>query len=159
MEHLQVYHCDHKERLGNIGDGGYVTILLPGSYDLYLGCGLNEDTSFDEVFAMRYPDVYGFAFDGTIPKRPASLPERYAYVPVNVGGENTNSITNLVPFIRSSSNVFLKMDIEGSEWVWLTLLEDKDLVRMKQIVIELHWLSDDRYVSQFFTPRKISNAE
>lgn len=150
MEYLQVYHFENKQRIGRMEDGGYVTAVLEGDYDLYIGCGLNDEISFEQDFANKFPHINGFTFDGSLSKRPDNLPRQFAFVPINVGGENTNNETNLVPFLNVSNNVFLKMDIEGSEWVWLSLLEDKNLIRIKQIVIELHWLTDDRSVAQVF---------
>ena len=46
-------------------------------------------------------------------------------------------------------NLFLKMDVEGWEWPSLDATSDRDLVRFRQIVIELHGLGlADRFAQQ-----------
>lgn len=147
MDALQVYYVplSKKERIGTRGDGGYVIATLDDdTYDMYIGGGVNDDIEFDKALLARFPDIYGFVFDGTIACRPVGLPSQFAYVPVNIGGLCTDISTNLVPFINKSKNVFVKMDIEGGEWGWLSLISDEDLGRIKQLVIEIHYLFDYR---------------
>jgi hypothetical protein len=144
---LRVYHIPdtEKTRLGRQFDGGYVIAVPPeDTYDLYIGCGINDEFSFDEEFATRYPDLFGYAFDGTIPARPSTFPTKYAFIPLNIGNENSNETTNLIPYMKLSHNIFVKMDIEGAEWEWLLNIPTQDLLRIKQLVLEIHYLIDDR---------------
>ena len=143
---LTVYHVDKKERLGNNGDGGYVIATLDGKYDLYIGCGISNETSFDEAFCSKYPNIYGFAFDGTL-DIPPKLPEQIKYVPMNIDSKNSEKTTNLTSYMKMSKNIFMKMDIEGSEWEWLNYIDDNSLSNIKQLVIEIHWLFDDKSTS------------
>ena len=147
MEALQVYSVplSKKERIGTQGDGGYVIVKLDDeTYDMYIGCGINDDVEFDKALLERFPHITGFVFDGTIPCKPSGMPSQFAFVPVNIGGLCSDITTNLVPFINKSKNVFMKMDIEGGEWEWITLISNEDLGRIKQLVIEIHYLFDYR---------------
>ena len=152
MEHLQVYSIPEaeKERIGRRGDGGFVIASLPNNdlYDLYIGIGIYDDYSFDKSIAVRYPDMPGFIFDDkTNPKRPLWTPQAFAYVHMNVSCYNTNVSTNLIPFISNYNNIFMRVKMCGSEWMWLYTLPDVELVRVKQLVIELHYLIDYREAS------------
>ena len=138
-----VYHYYEKERLGKDNDGGYVIAKLKGDYDLYIGCGISDDTSFDESFCSKFTHVNGFAFDGTIQNVP-KLPENIKYVAKNIGSENTEKTTDLVSYMDGKNDIFMKMDIEGGEWEWLNSVDDHTLSKVKQLIIEIHWLFDDK---------------
>lgn len=156
---LQVYYFDSKQRLGRDNDGGYViadlnkasntslnttlnTSLNTSLYDLYLGCGVNDDVSFDNAFAELYTNVIGFMFDGTISGVP---PSKFGFVSKNIDIYNSANTTNLNEYLESRKDVFLKMDIEGYEWLWLYTLPEHLLSHIKQIVIEFHDLNNDNY--------------
>lgn len=53
--------------------------------------------------------------------------------------------TNLSRLIKKYNNIFLKMDIEGGEYPWLLGLNEDQLNRFKQIVIELHGITHKEY--------------
>lgn len=144
--YLTVYEFTQKERLGKNGDGGYVIASLKGDYDLYLGCGIGDDTSFDEAFFSKYQNVKGFAFDGTLQNVP-KLHEKITYVPMNIDTKNTDKTTDLVSYMNGKNDIFMKMDIEGGEWEWLNSIDDTNMSKIKQLVIEVHWLFDDKSAS------------
>jgi Methyltransferase FkbM domain len=145
---LRVYHLPNKKRLGREFDGGYIIADLSDNtkpvYDLYIGCGINDEFSFDVDLANIYPNLFGYAFDGTIKERPATFPDKFAFIPLNIGNTNDEATTTLVPYMRLYNDILLKMDIEGAEWEWLDNLPIPDLLRIKQIVIEIHYLIDGR---------------
>ena len=41
------------------------------------------------------------------------------------------------------TNIFLKIDIEGGEYPWLLQIDESQLNKFKQIVIEFHGITDD----------------
>jgi len=43
------------------------------------------------------------------------------------------------------NDMFLKMDIEASEYLWLLSLNENQLKKFKQIVIEFHGINDDSF--------------
>jgi len=99
-----------KQRLGNIGDGGYV-IATGFEYDFFISCGIANEFAFDSEFIAQYK-VAGAAFDGTV-KRPFGFPAQIEFTRKNIGinaGEE-----NLHALLGAHAKVFLKMDIEGGE--------------------------------------------
>ena len=48
----------------------------------------------------------------------------------------------MVEYITNYHNIFLKMDIEGSEFNWIDIINTDYLNRFSQIVIEFHWPYD-----------------
>lgn len=145
LQALRVYTpANPKRRLGRDYDGGYV--VVDGlSYDLYLSCGIGDDTSFDQAFCELH-DVPSFAFDGTV-ARPHHLPARMGFYRKNIGPRLTQDTDNLWRFLDGGRfrDIFLKIDIEGGEWHWLKCLEARQLKCFRQIVIEFHGVLDDSW--------------
>ena len=134
---LKVYKLKNtKIRLGKENDGGYV-ILDGFSYDILIGCGISADISFETQFINKY-DVDCYAFDGTVEDLPQPN-TRIKFIKKNISKRNSLTETNLRELISKYNNIFLKMDIEGSEYSWINTLKDDDLNRIKQIAIEFHW--------------------
>ena len=55
-----------KVRLGRDYDGGYAIADIGNPYDYFLSGGIENDTSFEESFLKRYPNLECTAFDGTV---------------------------------------------------------------------------------------------
>lgn len=151
LQFLTTYEFSNKIRLGNKGDGGYVIAELPDSYDCYISAGVNDEESFSRDFINYYnlDLANNYAFDGTIESYPHSYTRNIHFVKKNIGGVNTEEITDLKYLISKYNNIFLKMDIEGGEYPWLLSLTEEDLTHFKQIVIELHCVNDDRFDCSF----------
>lgn len=149
LEKLKVYHFDnnYKIRLGNKFDGGYVIGLIPGSYDCYISAGVFNEESFSRDFIKFFKMNRGnsFAFDGTINNYPYNYTRDITFVKKNINSFFDNSNTNLYPLINNFNNIFLKMDIEGSEYPWILSLTEYQLNSFKQIVIEFHGINDDSW--------------
>jgi hypothetical protein len=64
------------------------------------------------------------------------------WVPKNIGYSNTEKTTNLKKYIQNNKKIFLKMDIEGSEFNWLDSMTETELENFSQIVLEVHWPFD-----------------
>lgn len=138
---LTTYEIPNKIiRLGQKHDGGY--IIVDGlCYDLFLSCGINNDVGFEEAFLDKYKGLKCFAFDGTINKFPQHR-NPMEWVNKNIGYFNTNKTTNLKEYIKDHNNIFLKMDIEGSEYNWIDAMSVDELNKISQIVLEIHWAFD-----------------
>jgi hypothetical protein len=138
FELLKRYNSlDHsKIRIGRDNDGGYV--ILDGlNYDLMISCGINNDDSFEHDFLNHHKGVSCLAYDGTVNDIP-NFHDRIQFVKKNISNENSDFLTNLHDVVGSNNNIFLKMDIEGSEYPWLHCMPKKYLRKMSQIVIEFH---------------------
>jgi hypothetical protein len=126
-------------RIGPKEDGGYV-IADGFNYDLFISCGIAADIRFEEDF-LDIHKIKCFAFDGTINSFPAHR-NSMEWIQKNIGFSNTEQTTNLKEYIKNNNNIFLKMDIEGSEFNWLDYMTENELKKFSQIVIEFHWPFD-----------------
>lgn len=134
---LTVYKSPYpKVRVGKNYDGGYVIADIPDiKYSCVLSGGISNDISFEEEFIQKY-HVNCYAFDGTI----GSLPKNSTinFTRKNIGGHNNEKTTNLHEFLDSNDNIFIKMDIEGGEFAWLQSLNQQQMDKISQLVIEFH---------------------
>lgn len=128
-------------RIGPNFDGGYV-IADNINYDLFISCGIAADINFEDSFLDLHQNLKCLAFDATInsfPKHRNSI----EWVKKNIGYLNTRGCTNLQEYIRDYNNIFLKMDIEGSEFNWIDSITSSQLQKFSQIVLEVHWPFDN----------------
>jgi hypothetical protein len=148
---LEVRNFDKKTRIGIIRDGGYVVGLLDGSYDCYISAGVSNEESFSRDFIDMYSmnESNCFAFDGTITAYPHEYTNDIAFIHKNIGSVNDDSTSNLTYYTKKYKNIFLKMDIEGAEYPWILSLDKEDLDSFKQIVIELHGITDNGWHSSY----------
>ena len=126
-------------RVGPREDGGYV-IADGFNYDLFISCGIANDIRFEDTFLDIYK-IKCIAFDGTIQSFPSNR-NNIEWIPKNIGYLNTDKTTNLKEYIGNNKEIFLKMDIEGSEFNWLDSMTESELDKFSQIVIEVHWPFD-----------------
>lgn len=133
---LSTYKIPNKKiRVGPMSDGGYV-IADGFDYDLFISCGIGTDIRFeDSLLDMHSMSCY--AFDGTIDSLPYHR-NSIEFIKKNVGPYNTKTTTNLKDIIKNNAKIFLKMNIEGSEFNWLDSMNMEELQRFRQIVIEIH---------------------
>lgn len=145
-----------KVRLGKDNDGGYVVCMkkeVEGlksvketeeteetkEYDCFIACGVSDDVSFEKSFLEQYPYLKCYAFDGTIKNGPDTENSNIEYVYKNISSTNSDLETNLHDIIDKHNNVFIKMDIEGHEFPWLSSLSEEHLKKIKQFVVEFHY--------------------
>lgn len=150
MENLILYTSPfEKKRIGKNNDGGYVTVLLPNQYDLFISGGISDDTSFEEHLLQLHPNLLCHAFDGTIDKLPNNH-ERIIFHPKNLG-DSTNNTTNLCEYIEPYHNIFMKIDIEGHEFrIMPCIIEHNLMHKIKQLVIEIHSPGDIQMFPSYF---------
>lgn len=139
------YDINNKMRLGNKYDGGYVIANLDINYDCYISAGVSNEESFTRDLIKKYSfnKNNSFAFDGTIDDYPYSFTNDITFIKKNIGNTDNNQFTDLKFLIEKYNNIFLKMDIQGSEYQWLSSLNENDLKKFSQIVIKFHSLSSD----------------
>jgi len=137
---LSVYESPFpKVRLGKDFDGGYVIIDVPNvKYDTILSCGIKDDISFEEDFLKKYSETKCIAFDGTIENLPKENND-IEFIKKNIGIHNDEKVTDLKDIMNSNKNIFLKMDIEGTERPWVKSLNYDQINKLEQAVIEFHW--------------------
>lgn len=136
--YLTLYKSPFKKiRLGKDNDGGYIVCDIPDiKYDVLISGGIDNDISFEKSFVQKYnTDCY--AFDGTINSIESN--ENIHFIKKNIDNLNTQTTTNLHELINAYNNIFIKMDIEGSEYKWIDTLTQNEFDKICQIVIEFHY--------------------
>ncbi len=134
-----------KIRLGNVGDGGYVSLDDFRSGDIALSLGINDDISWDLDTADRGLTIY--QFDHTVDD-PAPHDPRMIFHKKMIGTHNDWGTQRLADLVHAHDkrearpNLVLKIDIESSEWpVWDDMTKE-ELGRFSQILCEIHSLND-----------------
>ena len=145
LDLLQVYRFDEKTRCGSKDDGGYVLAELDGLYDCYISAGISNEESFSRDFITKYNmnEYNSFGFDGTIQSYPYNYTKNISFIKKNIHCVNDNDNCNLSYLIDTYNDIFLKMDIEGGEYMWLLSINENQLSKFKQIVIEFHGITND----------------
>lgn len=159
MQTRQALHelCPHdhfpplnKIRLGSPHDGGYVVVdnsNFSGQTVLSFGIGDNLDLEMDLI--NRGAAVV-YAYDHTIDQLPCTHPRLHWHKQsihnwssgVGVSLEQIVDAYNL----RQNNNIFLKCDIEDSEWDLIEQTSENIWSLFSQMVIEFHFL--DRMTDQ-----------
>ena len=149
LSEFLIINFDNKIKLGNKnGDGGYVIGDLKNQYDCYLSCGINNEESFTRDFLDKYNYIKkenSFGFDGTIKDYPWQYTKKINFIKKNIGSKNNDNLTNLNNYLSNYKNIFIKMDIEGGEWEWLSTIDTNLLKNIKQLVIEFHGINDNTW--------------
>jgi hypothetical protein len=147
LNYLKVYYFSNKIRLGKNSDGGYVIGNLQDGYDCYISAGISNEESFSRDFIKYYnmSKENSFGFDGTIQNYPYTYTRDITFIKKNINYYYDNKNVNLLYFMKKYKNIFLKMDIEGSEFNWLSGTRQDDLLSFKQIVMELHGINDNSW--------------
>jgi len=146
LDLLQVYNFNLKKcRLGEKYDGGYVLAELDGEYDCYISAGIANEESFSRDFINKYNmnECNSYGFDGTINNYPCNYTKKISFIKKNINSFNDDDNSNLSFLTDKYNNIFLKMDIEGGEYTWLLSIDETQLNKFKQIIIEFHGITDD----------------
>ena len=118
---------------------------LDGEYDCYISAGISNEESFSRDFIQKYKmnEHNSFGFDGTIQSYPYQYTKNISFIKKNIGGFNDDNHSNLDFLMNTYNNIFLKMDIEGGEYPWLFHVEESQMNKFKQIVIEFHGITSN----------------
>ena len=145
LELLQVYNFEKKIRCGSNRDGGYVLAELDGEYDCYISAGISTEESFSRDFLNKYNINNSYGFDGTINDYPYHYTQKIQFIKKNINNFNDDNNTNLSFLTDKYCNIFLKIDIEGGEYPWLLQIDETQLNKFKQIVIEFHGITNNEW--------------
>jgi hypothetical protein len=108
-------------------------------YDFFICAGLNQ---FDESFSseiINYFDIQNSAaFDANIITLPPNFNTKMIHYKRNVSNIKDAQNANLEYFINNYSNMFLKMNLNGNEYLWFSTLDVNKLSKFKQIVIQFN---------------------
>jgi len=151
LDLLRVYNFDKKVRCGCKGDGGYVFGEVDGGYDCYISAGIANEESFSRDFINKY-DINkenSFGFDGSIQDYPYHFTKNITFLKKNISNRNDDTNSDLSFLTDKYNDIFLKMDIEGGEYPWLSSMNEEKLNKFKQIVIEFHGIANDQWGTKY----------
>ena len=129
--------------MGPEGDGGY---LIPDDLNHIRACfspGVNTVSDFELDCAKRGIDVY--MADGSV-EAPATKSPLFNFRKIYIGEKSTDQFISMNDWIQESigddeGDLILQMDIEGFEYKALNSMSEKNFLRFRIIVIELHGLN------------------
>jgi len=147
IDDLVIYKTKFKkERIGNNYDGGYIILNIDENYDIFLSAGIGSQLDFEEGLINKYKNLKCIAFDGTIDENRfySSLSNiqnknNITFIPKNISDVNELYSTNLKEYTDKYNNIFLKIDAEGAEFPLFYNMDENELKKFKQIVIEWHF--------------------
>jgi hypothetical protein len=135
LEFLRVFNYENKIQVGIENVGDYIIAEI-GDYDHYLSCGVGNDESFSNEFLQIFPGTKeASSFDHTIKNLPDNYPRQMRFYNKKVSNVRDANSVNLEYFINNYKNLFLKMNIDGGEYAWLSSLNKDKLNKFKQLVI------------------------
>ena len=140
------YNTEFKKmRIGSQdGDGGYVVSDIPDyKYSALYSYGCNDEITFEKSFHELY-NVDSYTYDHTIDNI-TNKPEYIHFFKQGVAStkrkdEVFDTIDNHIinNNHKNLNNLFLQMDIEGSEWEVLFKIPNETLLKFSQMCIEFH---------------------
>lgn len=145
MDNLNVYWCNIRLiRLGEKLDGGYVLADVP--VDVVYGFGVGTTYLFEKDVINRYYSKKVYLYDHTVDIHIDD--ERIIHKKYGIDFFEHDTFNTLENFIRenedtNNTNMLLKIDVEGYEWMSLLHTREETLLHFKQIVIELHYLDSN----------------
>jgi hypothetical protein len=143
-----------KTRYGNNQDGGYVGVKT--STDILLSGGIGTDISFELDFVKvndvnaicsdsifyngnnRFIDLEDFIHNNQFKNDPYI--SKLQFVNKLVGKDENDEFTNYSNFLKEFNDITLKLDIEGAEFDYINSLSNKQMDKINQIFLEVHWL-------------------
>lgn len=142
-----------KVRLGNQHDGGYIFIDDFAKISTVISCGISNDVTCDFALAEMGKPI--LQFDHTVEGPPESHPLfDFRKQAIDALGSIPGSVKlwDVTKALGDSttSDVLLKIDIDGDEWATFANYPVDDLKRFRQISCEFHWSSrmkDPEYFS------------
>jgi hypothetical protein len=147
-----------KEKLGRDGDGTYILpISLLNDSGVLLSFGVADDTSFEEDFIEKYPNISIYTFDPSIDSLP-STNSKIHFDKIGVAGKKSSNGA-LLTFdqiiqqknISKKEQIVIKMDIEGWEWGVFKGLNFEEY-NIPVIVIEFHMMTINSISELLFFP-------
>ncbi len=145
LKTLQPRQVDHAKRIrmGCSGDGGYVIMDHKNLSETVLySYGIEDNDSFDQHYHKHTGAnvrQYDFSID------PPPQRQGFSFTQEGISHEKTENCDTFESHIARNSDqdrrIFLKMDVEGAEWLTFLNMPEHILLQCNQIAIEVHDLS------------------
>lgn len=149
-------------RLGSNNDGGYVIFTDEYVKQELLSLGVGDNITFDIELGKRM--LHTYFFDDSVSALPA-LVSNSSFFQKRISTMTSPkhySLSDCIELIPKTSEIFLKIDIEGSEWDIFDKVKSKELLRFRQIVGEFHGFHEiynfDFYQKVMRVLKKLNNT-
>ncbi|MBH5329925.1 FkbM family methyltransferase [Eikenella sp. S3360] len=163
---LRPYDCIgvEKIRTGNKNDGGYVMLNPNDAEKIAYSFGVSPESPWDLEMAEKGLKVY--QYDGTI-DTPPDLHSNLFFHKNNISApsnstEHTKNIGQIFNDLnhQNEQNIILQIDIEGAEWSVFEELQEDEILKFSQIIIEWHDLTplDPEFQRRLEILRKVSKT-
>lgn len=141
-------------RLGNDNDGGYLVPDDLSNISRNYSAGVGDLTKFEEDLEEKYSIPSSMVdFNDVDPKL---LPKKSKFLKKKIGISSYEENLSINDWLdNESGEIILKMDIEGDEYLTLSSMSDKNLKKIRILVIEIHDLRHLRNYSFFKTFEKV----
>jgi hypothetical protein len=126
------------KRFGSKHDGGYVILNDITNRDFLLSFGVGDNVDFEEEFSKICSGSH--LYDHSIPSLPKQI-ENTVFYNEFIGRTPDIDLKTAISRLPQTSNLILKIDIEGSEWQLLADATEQELNLFRQIIIEFHNIS------------------
>lgn len=131
------------KRIGGDGDGGYLFPDIFNEIDFCFSPGVSTICNFEEQLSKDY-DIKSFLADASVDAAPIDN-INFHFTKKFLGSRTYGNFLTLSDWIdkvriKKNANIFLQMDIEGSEFDVLIKEEMKTLNRFSGMIIEFHWI-------------------
>ena len=127
--------------VGHIGKS--YTVVNDDTYDYYVLAGIEENELFSKLVMMNMNIRSGCAFDENIHKISHHFPDHMKVVNKSVSYQSDMRRDNLGYFIDKYNDMFLKMNLQGQEYLWILSLPSEALTKFKQMVIVFHDINNN----------------
>jgi hypothetical protein len=161
----QTYDADgpiQLRRIGKQNDGGYVIPeLAMQEADVVIGYGISYDISFEESAAAIYGKP-SYGFDCTCPPIQSQQQSCHFVPSCIVGDKSSHSFSNFGTFSEhldligaTDKRVFIKMDIEGSEYETIPDIL-KRAIQITGIVLEVHFMEPHEIAQALYLMQRLN---
>ena len=139
-EYFEITDKYDKLRVGHVSSP--ITLVDCVGYDYFILAGVNNNELFSKLVMMNMDVGIGCAIDTNL-----HIDDRYhnsmKFLRKNVDHRQDEVNENLGYFIDRFSNMFLRMDIKGGEYLWVLSQTPESLCKFKQIVITFYQINQN----------------
>lgn len=120
-------------RYGRDNDGGYVMIDDVTNNDSLVSMGIFDDVSFEQDLSKYVEEIH--LYDYSIDELPDAV-ENSIFFKEMIGSQSHHVFDR----VKTGKDIILKIDIEGSEWDFFRSLSENQMNKIRQILVEIHWM-------------------